>query len=241
MNAVVHCRRHPRAHPQPARHGLPEQPHGDVQRPRGRGSLRGLPLRERLERDGARVLLSGAPLPAGLRAGRRRPPHPAAGSLRAFEVLRRAAHGRRGAPLGPPLHLDPAVLGAARGQLRAQPGAAGARPLGPEPELLELHRRLRSGRRHRPGGAVRAARPRGLLHRLARQRRGTVPSRQMVRKYYGQPSFSASASSSSTTDAHCARIASGERSSPWVATSSASRYCRSSRRHHTSVSVTEER
>ena len=55
-----------------------------------------------------------------------------AGSLRALEVLRRAAHGRRGAALGHPLHLDPALLGAPRGQLRAQPRPAGPRRVGAE-------------------------------------------------------------------------------------------------------------
>ena len=41
------------------------------------------------------------------------------------------------------------------------------------PQPLELHRRLRPGRRHRAGLRVRPSGPRGLLHRLARQRRRT--------------------------------------------------------------------
>ena len=276
VEAVVHRRRRPRPHPQPSGHRIPEQPMSTFNVVEAAVRF-GVPLRQHLERERCpgssfRSALSCPTTCPWTRTtpSARRTPMP-------FEVLRRAAHGRRGAPVGPALHLHQAVLGAARGQLRAQPGAAGARPLGPEPtsgatSTSTIWPTPSSWPR------VRAARPRGLLHRLARQRRGR-PFAEMVRKYYGdalpvralaredasgissakamrmlgyapkrswrdyldQPSFSASASSSSTTDAHCARIASGERSSPWVATLSASRYCRSSRRHHTSVSVTEER
>ena len=61
---------------------------------------------------------------ARLRAGRRGAPDPPAGPLRDRQALRRAADGRRDAPLGPPLPVDPPVLGAVGGQLRAQPRPA---------------------------------------------------------------------------------------------------------------------
>ena len=56
-------------------------------------------------------------------------------------------------------------------ELRAQPRAAGSRPRCPEPEPLELHGRPRPRGRDRSRDRVRPPRPRGLLHRRARQRR----------------------------------------------------------------------
>ena len=53
---------------------------------------------------------------------------PPAGPLRAGQGLRRAADGRRRRALGPARDLDPAVLGAVGGQLRALPRAVAARP-----------------------------------------------------------------------------------------------------------------
>ena len=68
------------------------------------------------------------PVPSRLRARGRGTSDPSPGPLRDRQVFRRAADGRRYPALGHPLHLDPALLGATRGQLRAQPRAAGPRP-----------------------------------------------------------------------------------------------------------------
>ena len=111
----------PRPAAPPAAHGVPEQPDGDLQRARGGGALGRRALRERLERDGARDLLLRARGAAAVRADRRGLPGAAAGPVRARQALRRAADGRGGAAVGHPLHLDPAVVGAVGGQLRAQP------------------------------------------------------------------------------------------------------------------------
>ena len=72
-------------------------------------------------------------------------PNRPAGSVRAGEGVRRAADGRRRGALGRARDLDPPVLGAVGGQLRARPRAVAARPVRrrAERELLELHRRLR--------------------------------------------------------------------------------------------------
>ena len=75
------------------------------------------------------------------------------------------------APLGHPLHLPSPELGAERGQLRAQPRARGARSRRVEPEPLELRRRVRPRGRDRARRRVRPRGPRGLLHRVSRQRR----------------------------------------------------------------------
>ena len=138
--------RDPRAHAEPRARRLRQQPDGDVQHARGRGALGGAALREPLERDRARLLLPRAPVASRLRPGRRGAPDPPAGSLRHRQALRRAADGRRDAPLRPHRRLDPPVLGAVGGQLRDEPRAVDARA-GAVGGLLGLHRRLRPRRR----------------------------------------------------------------------------------------------
>ncbi|CAA9485229.1 MAG: UDP-glucose 4-epimerase, partial [uncultured Rubrobacteraceae bacterium] len=160
----------PGADPQPAARSLPEQPDGRLQHPGGGDPLRRPPLREHLQRDGSGLLLPRARVPAGLRAGGRGAPHKAAGPVRDRQALQRAAHGRGHTEERHPLHLHPPLVGAARGELRAQPRSPGEGRVRPLPELLELHRRLRPRRRYNPGRRVRPAGPRGLLHSLARQR-----------------------------------------------------------------------
>ena len=97
-DAVIHAAALPEPRPQPAPPRLPEQPDERLQHARGRGPLGRPPLRQRVERDGPRVLLPRAPVPARLRAGRRGPPDPPAGpdaTAKYFsELLCDAASGR---------------------------------------------------------------------------------------------------------------------------------------------------
>ena len=148
----------PGADPQRAAQGLRQQPAGDVQRRRGVRAHGRRPDRQRLERDRRRHGLRRAAVPCPGRADRRIAPHPAAGPLRAGEALRRAADGRRRRALGRARDLDPAVMGAVGGQLRAQPEPVAERPVRrtAERELLELHRRLRPRARAAAGGRERA-------------------------------------------------------------------------------------
>jgi hypothetical protein len=80
-------------------------------------------VRELLERDGARVHLRAPPVPARLPAGRRGASGAPAGSVRDGEVVRRAPLRPRRRARRHPLHVHPAVLGAGRGELRAEPRA----------------------------------------------------------------------------------------------------------------------
>ncbi len=157
---------------QRAPQGVRQQPDGDVQsrrgvRPCGRG-----PAGQRLQRDRRRDGVRRATVPRAVRPDRRGAGEPPAGPLRAGQGLRRATDGRRRRALGPARDLDPAVLGPVGGQLRAQPRAVAAQPLRRrgEPELLELHRRLRPRARAAARRGVFTRPPRRDVHRLARQR-----------------------------------------------------------------------
>ena len=88
------------------------------------------PVRQLLERDGAGLHLRAPAVRAGLPADRRGASRPAAGLVRDREVVRRAADGAGARARGHRDDLDPALLGAGRGELRAQPRPDRPRPVG---------------------------------------------------------------------------------------------------------------
>ena len=134
--------------------------------------------RQPLQRDRAGLLLPRAAVPARLRPGRRGAPDPPAGPVRDREALRRAADGR-----APPRRsdltgdLDPAVLGAVGGQLRATTSARGCasrrRPRASGPTSTSTTSPTRSGsppRRRRPATRSSTS-PRPTSPRTRRSRR----------------------------------------------------------------------
>jgi hypothetical protein len=168
---------------------------------------------------------------AGLPAGGRGAPGPAAGPVRDRQALRRAADGWRRPALGHHGRLDPAVVGAVGGQLRDEHRAVDARA-GAVGGLLGVHRRVRPRGRDPARRGGRDARPRGRLRRLARHRgaraaftatrrrrsgrrtsRARTASRSRRRADSSATTRSARGATTSTTTAACAP----RRASAWSA------------------------
>ena len=202
-DAVIHAAALPEPTHNPPHVVFQQQPHGDVQRARGGGALRRPALRQRLERDGPGLLLHRAPVPARLRCR----------STRSTRCARRT-------PTRSP--STSASSSATRPSRRSDIRCISIRPswvqwegnyernLGPqlrdadavaERLVWALHRRLRPRRRAAARRRVRPARPRGLLHRLARQRHAAGRSRSSSRAHHGDAVRDPRASSARTPPA----------------------------------------
>ena len=156
-------------------------------------------LRQRLERDRARLLLRRAPVPARLRAGRRGAPVRAAGPLRDWPSTSASSCATPPSRARTSAASRSARAGCSgRATTSATSGRRCATPRPSQRARWSLHRRLRPRRRAAPGRRVRPARPRGLLHRRSPTTPAARPLGELVRRHHGDALESASRSSAPT-------------------------------------------